>query len=354
MAARKGSIPSNKLFTRPTEIDKIIRLYRSGLSINKIGLKLGCHKAVIRRILRENGEPLRFFRPSPELTAEVVRLYKDMSGPEVALLLKTTPTTIYARLRKAGESVRNCREYASGTDCDHEYFDRIDTEEKAYWLFFMNADGCVTDYGDVVLSLKAADALHVEKFRQALRAVSVKLSIDERPKRKIIHGRECWTKHASVTVRSPRMVDALIKHGIPPRKTGKTIMPRGVPPHFVRHGWRGAIDGDGWVAMSKGSGKRLAQAMIGLTGDRAFVEAWQAFCGRHVATTASIRPNQDIWKFNVTDSFAITIGQLLYKDATVMLERKHDGFLRILESYAVRLDRWGNPTRAARLARLGI
>jgi hypothetical protein len=94
--------------------------------------------------------------------------------------------------------------------------------------------------------------------------------------------------------------------------------------------------------------------MIGLTGDRAFVEAWQAFCGRHVATTASIRPNQDIWKFNVTDSFAITIGQLLYKDATVMLERKHDGFLRILESYAVRLDRWGNPTRAARLARLGI
>jgi hypothetical protein len=106
--------------------------------------------------------------------------------------------------------------------------------------------------------------------------------------------------------------------------------------------------------MSKGSGKRLAQAIIGLTGDRAFVEAWQAFCQKHVATTAAIQSNHNIWKSNVTDSFAITIGQLLYKDATVMLERKHEGFLRILESYAVRVDRWGNPTRAARLARLGI
>ena len=106
--------------------------------------------------------------------------------------------------------------------------------------------------------------------------------------------------------------------------------------------------------MSKGSGKRVPQAILGLTGDWEFVEAWQSYCRMYVATTANIQPNKTVWKFNVTDSFAIAMGQLLYKDATVMLERKHEAFLRILESYAGRVDRWGTPTRAARLARLGI
>ena len=169
MAPRKGSIPGNKLFTSPAEIGKIIRLYRSTASINKVGLKLGCHKAVIRRILREQDEPLRFFRPRPELTNDVVRLYKDMTGPEVARLLNTTPTTIYARLRKAGESVRKCSEYAHGTDCYHEYFDILDTQEKVYWLFILLTDGCVTDDGEIILSLMASDAYHVERFRQAIR-----------------------------------------------------------------------------------------------------------------------------------------------------------------------------------------
>ena len=51
------------------------------------------------------------------------------------------------------------------------YFDSIDTEEKAYWLGFLFADGAVTQYNhsyDIELSLKIDDKEHVEKFAKTL------------------------------------------------------------------------------------------------------------------------------------------------------------------------------------------
>jgi hypothetical protein len=92
-------------------------------------------------------------------------------------------------------------------------------------------------------------------------------------------------------------------------------MPKGVPGHLISHGWRAGVDGDGRVAMSKGSGSRLPQGIIALTGDWGFVVAWQSFIRKRVPTTADIQPNHNIWKFTVIDSYAITVGQLLYKNA---------------------------------------
>ena len=51
------------------------------------------------------------------------------------------------------------------------FFDIIDTEEKAYWLGFLFADGAVTQYKhsyDIELSLQIGDKEHVEKFAKYL------------------------------------------------------------------------------------------------------------------------------------------------------------------------------------------
>ena len=349
MAPRRGSLPPNKKFTRPIEIAEIKRLRATGLSTNRIGTEIGCHKATVKRVLIENGVPLGFFRPGPELTTAAIELYARMSGVEAARLCNTTPTTIYERLRKAGIERRSGTEYAQGTDCNHEYFDMIDTAEKAYWLYFLNADGCVTERGELVLALMASDAHHVEKFRQAIGAISANVSVDERPKRKVIHGKVSWTKQARLTITSPRMAQALAGYGVIPKKTGRTVMPTGVPDRLISHGWRGAVDGDGWIALAKGSGKRRPQAMIGFTGDRPVVESWQEFCLKYVPTKASIQPNHSVWKFTVTDSFAIGIGGVLYRDASLFLERKREQFERILDAYRQRTDRWGNPSKVARM-----
>lgn len=49
----------------------------------------------------------------------------------------------------------------------NEYvFDNIDTEEKAYWLGFIYADGCISDNGSLEIGL--IDKEHLEKFRKFL------------------------------------------------------------------------------------------------------------------------------------------------------------------------------------------
>ena len=43
-------------------------------------------------------------------------------------------------------------------------FETIDSEEKAYWLGFLYADGSVTNRSDIDISLQLSDERHVEKF----------------------------------------------------------------------------------------------------------------------------------------------------------------------------------------------
>src|SRR5574344_2472637 len=49
------------------------------------------------------------------------------------------------------------------------YFNKIDTEEKAYWLGFLYADGCVHS-NNYEISINITDKEHVEKFKTAIKA----------------------------------------------------------------------------------------------------------------------------------------------------------------------------------------
>lgn len=44
--------------------------------------------------------------------------------------------------------------------CNHEYFANIDSDEKAYWLGFIFADGCISgDYLRIVLGAKDVETM---------------------------------------------------------------------------------------------------------------------------------------------------------------------------------------------------
>ena len=50
--------------------------------------------------------------------------------------------------------------------CNEHFFDTIDTQEKAYWLGFLFADGNVSNISNTVsISLKGDDIAHLEKFK---------------------------------------------------------------------------------------------------------------------------------------------------------------------------------------------
>src|SRR5438067_1621211 len=90
--------------------------------------------------------------------------HSGLSLSQVALRHGCSLSCVWKILR----ATQSTRARTTGV-CDHGFFARIDTEEKAYWAGFLLADGFVTQ-NRINVSVKAEDAEHLEKFRLAIRA----------------------------------------------------------------------------------------------------------------------------------------------------------------------------------------
>ena len=131
------------------------------------------------------------------------------------------------------------------------------------------------------------------------------------------------------------MTAALAKLGIGPAKTGRTPYPSGIPNHLRRHFWRGLLDGDGWLTWASSGSRR--QFILGITGDRPLIEAFQRFYREHTPTRAQITPNgSKVVRFVLTDWFALDLAKILYKGKgkDLALPRKRAVYLEALAEFA--------------------
>jgi len=123
-------------------------------------------------------------------------------------------------------------------DVNSSYFDIIDSEDKAYWLGFLAADGCVTDKQTLELTLMAQDKSHIEKLRFSLESNHPIVDMPYKNQSKIVIGRK-------------DLCNGLRRHGIVERKTFSIEypdIPNEMDPHFIR----GVFDGDGtWVILKR-------------------------------------------------------------------------------------------------------
>lgn len=114
------------------------------------------------------------------------------------------------------------------------YFETIDTEEKAYWLGFIYADGSIQDK-ELEIGLNIADISHLEKFKTAIQSEH-KISTKEE------------TNSCRIVVTRTEFVNHLKNHGVKKNKTYKKMeipnMRYELFPHFVR----GFFDGDGCIS----------------------------------------------------------------------------------------------------------
>src|SRR4051812_9808472 len=115
---------------------------------------------------------------------------------------------------------------------NESYFNSIDTEDKAYWLGFIAADGNVQFTAKnkcLSIGLKFSDKTHLEKFALCLNyngPISTNRTI------------------AKITLYSAQLTKDLATHGILPRKSFN-VKPWSGSPYLLKHYWRGVFDGDG-------------------------------------------------------------------------------------------------------------
>lgn len=139
---------------------------------------------------------------------------------------------------------------------NEEFFSEINSPEKAYWLGFLYADGCVQNGRYLRIMLNGKDVHHLRLFKKAIEC-------DYKVNRKIYHRVKARKNKSSIedrcwiTVCSKRMVEGLIKCGCLEKKTYSLFFPteQQVSALFLSHFLRGFFDGDGSICLSK-NGKR--------------------------------------------------------------------------------------------------
>lgn len=227
-----------------------------------------------------------------------------------------------------------------------KYFNKIDTERKAYILGLMYADGCVysnkRDGKWAKLDLKYDDKELLEEIaREMDNKCPIKRHTYERNEYFSTQDKTYEFTHdmCRLSFRSDQIISDLIKYGCVPAKTFKITFPSDeiIPDNLKRHFIRGYLDGDGSIShqvrtSTSKSRKTYLHFQITFTGTSAFVNSLKEYLNNNVVKfTGSIRSR---WN-NGHDNFTLFIDgnniiekilDWLYDDSTLYLQRKYEKY----------------------------
>ena len=250
------------------------------------------------------------WNPEGQIIQEIIDKYNDgKSARRLGFEYDVADVTITSLLKRQGIFIRN-RSNAKRTNQIHEdIFDTI-TEESAYWIGFLLADGNVYHpprrSKQLNLGLAAKDWDHLEKFKKFVGS------------NKSLY----YNKNGVfLSIYSNRIVEKLSEYGIVPRKSKIAKIPESLKNN--RHFWRGMVDGDGWVTRHCANDRPV----IGLCGTHDMVDGFQKFLQivwhdykRHAI---SVKPHSSYcFEMSVCGKWAIKIIRLLYDSCSVSLDRK--------------------------------
>ncbi len=205
---------------------------------------------------------------------------------------------------------------------NHQALDVI-TDDAAYWIGFLFADGSVIRERQsapaIQVRLSEVDRGQIAKLREFLGSTH---TIGYCPPGN--YGGYSSRASFRLSVRSERLAHRLLDLGRYEGPIARELV-------SSRHFWRGVVDGDGSVYISK-----LGYAVFGLVGSRRMLEAFRGFLKeRGLAGRMSIRPTKSIYIINTAGNLAARIIEELYKDAVVALDRKAAAARPIIESVRI-------------------
>lgn len=277
------------------------------------------------------------FRWTPEEDQILIKHYQDKTINELLELLPNRNIKgIYARAHKLGLKYRIY---------DETYFNVIDTEEKAYWLGFIYADGYVTSGDRWGITLSSVDYNHLEKLNKALKSNVIIRTRTSKPKE--YKGQTISSSnHSTLLFKNKRMYDSLIDKGVVPNKTynlkfpDHSVLDEHLLPHFIR----GFFDGDGSYVFCRKDrvrkdrgGKiynRLVKEISLVCYDESFIKDMQKTikqqCGAEFRLNYNPKGNLPTLRCSNAENMFLFL-EYITKDATIYLDRKKEKINEILE-----------------------
>lgn len=210
---------------------------------------------------------------------------------------------------------------------NENYFEDIDTEEKAYWLGFIAADGSIvksSEYNSyrLYINLGHIDSAHLEKFKNAIEAHDIELQSYTS-----MSGfcNSDGTTTTRIVLNSLKLCSDLAKYHIHQRKSYDIEMPN-IDNNLIPHYLRGLFDGDGSYYCrydDKNNRYRYSFEVVGAS-EILFKQIQEYLLSMGIKTNIYHRKNGNSVRLMSSSKREITkLIDLLYSDANIYLDRKY-------------------------------
>lgn len=216
------------------------------IQLKKVACLIGANEATIRKWINEAKIPIRnggYYNKiySQEFIDKVKSLYSEgYNTIEITEMLNLKRGIVSYLLREIGYEL-NHRGLKSKIKKE-DYFDNIDSSDKAYFLGWLMADGNVSVYNgqySIKVHIAYKDKELIDKFLKYIQSTNkAKMKCGKNP-----------SYYVSLTSR--HMCESLSNYGIVPQKTGFEIFPDNIPKVYIRDFIRGVFDGDGITDISR-------------------------------------------------------------------------------------------------------
>lgn len=224
--------------------------------------------------------------------------------------------SIERRLKELGISTKKV------LNCYQDAFDIINTEEKAYWLGFMYADGYVcTNTFTVGFSLSLKDEKCVRAFTDFMK-FNGGYNIYQTTK---FNSKEKKGYMCSTVITNEYLWNSLVKKGVVPHKSLILEFPKKEwfdNESLIYHFLRGYCDGGGTLGVYPHSktNPRMEESLM-FVGTKQFLEGAQKYLGKGFLMQ---KPNcsDKTWRLSYSTQKANNAAKLMYDNATIYLERK--------------------------------
>jgi hypothetical protein len=208
------------------------------------------------------------------------------------------------------------------TWCDFNinYFEKIDTEDKAYFLGFIVADGCISNKtNSISIIQKETNILHDFK-----KYIDFKGDIFTSKTKNI----------SNITITSPKTKSDLENLGIHSNKTMVVKYPN-IPDNLQSHFMRGVFDGDGCITLRTDKRDNSQRGQVNIcSGSYDFIKEYYDRLVKYCNLSGKNKIRCPRGTYYVVDwgglSDVENIYKFLYKDSTIFLNRKKETFDKVI------------------------
>lgn len=303
---------------------EILRLHNIPMDAVKIAKEVGTTQFRVLKHLKDNGkDTYRAVFNEEEVNSIIADYYAGFTFEMLEEKYDAYRQNLKNIFKRKGVKLRTKREVKQNSWYVWEAAFKDMTDERSLFFYgLLLADGCLTGKKSVSIQLQARDKQVLEDFKEYLKI-----------EKELVFSKRCKENHQdkyTLRFQDSHIFERLESLGLARRKSLKETLPNcEMTAEQARHFWRGCVAGDGSVQMQGGK-----LPFIHLCGSEELCIAFSEFIKEVVGLKEApkvysvTKKNLPIYNTRISGSKAVDLGDFLYKDSTVNLQRKYETYLK--------------------------